>query len=575
MWKYIKKYKLLFFISLLALLLVDFSQLLIPRIIGQIYDTLGEEGSFRFFLISGLKIAGLGLSVFAFRFFWRIFLIRMSRKVERDIRENLFYRLLTFSQHFFGKWNTGDLMARAINDINHIQRMFSFGIVSIFDAVVMGLMTLGFMLSYDVKFTLIAVSPLSLLTFVVLYFEKRIHRLSLLVQNRFSRLSTFVQEDFSGNFVLKSLNREEEEKNRFASVSRDYLDKNVRLGRIQALLHASITFIIAISNVLVIYVGGKNVINGITSKGDLIAFLSYLNMMVWPMIAIGFAINIHQRGRASLERVEELTGYKPVITDPPNPFLPEKKPETLSVEVRDLTFSFGEGAPILENVSLSIAPGETVGLIGRIGSGKSTLVKLLSRLLKTGDDTIFFNGVDINRYKLNDLRALISYVPQEPFLFSTTIRENVAYYDTSLDDEAVMEALRKADLSGTIEEMPAGLDTSLGERGVNLSGGQKQRMTIARAILKDAPFFIFDDSFSSIDTDTEERILTSLAPLFENKSVLIIAHRISTLRYADRIVVLDEGRIVEEGTHQELLEARGAYYDIFNRQKLEEKLGRE
>jgi ATP-binding cassette subfamily B protein len=216
-----------------------------------------------------------------------------------------------------------------------------------------------------------------------------------------------------------------------------------------------------------------------------------------------------------------------------------------------------------------------VGLIGRIGSGKSTLVKLLSRLLKTEDETILFNGVDINRYKLNDLRALISYVPQEPFLFSTTIRENVAYYDSSLDDEAVTEALRKADLSDTIAEMPAGLDTSLGERGVNLSGGQKQRMTIARAILKDAPFFIFDDSFSSIDTDTEERILTALAPLFENKSVLIIAHRISTLRYADRIIVMDEGRIVEEGTHQELLDSRGAYYDIFNRQKLEEKLGRE
>ena len=575
MWKYIKKYKVLFFISLLALLLVDFSQLLIPRIIGKIYDALGDKGNSRFFLISGLKIAGLGFSVFAFRFFWRIFLIRMSRKVERDIRENLFYRLLTFSQHFFGKWNTGDLMARAINDINHIQRMFSFGIVSIFDAVVMGLMTLGFMLSYDVKFTLIAVSPLSLLSFIVLYFEKRIHRLSLQVQNRFSRLSTFVQEDFSGNFVLKSLNREEEEKLRFASVSRDYLEKNVKLGRIQALLHASITFIIAISNVLVIYVGGKNVINGITSRGDLIAFLSYLNMMVWPMIAIGFAINIHQRGRASLERVEELTGYQPVITDPPNPFIPEKNPETISVDIRNLTFSFGKRAPVLENISFSIAPGETVGLIGRIGSGKSTLVKLLSRLLKTEDETILFNGVDINRYRLNDLRALISYVPQEPFLFSTTIRENVAYYDSSLDDEAIMAALRKADLAETIAGMPEGLDTSLGERGVNLSGGQKQRMTIARAILKDAPFFIFDDSFSSIDTDTEERILTALVPIFKNKSVLIIAHRISTLRYADRIMVLDEGRIVEEGTHQELLDSRGTYYDIFNRQKLEEKLGRE
>jgi ATP-binding cassette subfamily B protein len=307
----------------------------------------------------------------------------------------------------------------------------------------------------------------------------------------------------------------------------------------------------------------------------LIAFLSYLNMMVWPMIAIGFAINIHQRGRASLERVEELTGYQPIITDPPIPFIPEKKEETLSLQVKGLTFAFGSGTPVLKDVSFSIAPGETVGIIGRIGSGKSTLVKLISRLLKTEDDTILFNGVDINRYRLNDLRALISYVPQEPFLFSTTIRENIAYYDNSLDDDAVFDALRKADLLETIKEMPAGLDTSLGERGVNLSGGQKQRMTIARAILKDAPFFIFDDSFSSIDTDTEERILTALAPIFRKKSVMIIAHRISTLRYADRILVLDEGTIVEEGTHQALLEARGAYYDIFNRQKLEEKLGRE
>ncbi len=575
--KYLKKYLSMFFIALLFLLLVDSAQLIIPLVIKGAIDALSkaEAPHINLFIQAGLKILILGLSVYMLRFLWRFFLIRMAHRITTGIRKTVYERLLTFSQHFYGKWETGDIMARATNDLNATRMMFSFGVVSIFDMIFMGATSLSFMIYLNPKLTLLAVIPLPLVSIIVLLFEKKIHLTFKAVQQKFSELTTFVQEDFSGNFVIKSFNREDAETVRFGEKNAEYLKKNMYLAKLSASFHPLIMLVISMSSLIIIYFGGKQVINGTFTLGELVAFLAYLGMLSWPMMAMGFAVNIYQRGNASLKRIEELINTDPGVNEKSTAYTPPVS-DTIGIELRDLTFSYNRDNRIaLADVSFSVKPHQTVGILGRIGSGKSTLVKTLTRLVDVPDGSIFVGGIDINDHTLDSLRDRFSYVPQEPFLFSTAIRDNIAFYRPDASPDEIARAAEIADMRTTIEAMPEGYDTLLGERGVNLSGGQKQRLTIARAVLKNAPIFIFDDSFSSIDTDTEERILNNLREYLAKKTTIIITHRISSLRFADAIVVLDDGRIVESGTHDELLARKGMYAAIYERQKLEEKLAHE
>ena len=567
----------MFFIALFFLLLVDAAQLFIPMVIRTAIDglTKAEKPVLMLFIKAGLYIIGLGLSVYALRFLWRYYLIRMAHRITTDIRAILYGRLLNFSQHFYGKWETGDIMARATNDINAIRRMFSFGIVSLFDMVVMGVASLSVMIYLNPHLTLLAIIPLPLVSIIVLMFEKKIHITFKDVQEKFSGLTTFVQEDFSGNFVVKSFNRESAETQRFGVKNNEYLKKNMYLAKLTASFHPLIMMVISLSSIAVIYFGGLDVINGKFTLGELVAFLSYLGMLSWPMMAMGFAVNIYQRGNASLKRIEELINTDPGVNEKETAYAPPYS-NAVSITFSNLSFAYdNDERDALSNISFTVQPHQTVGILGRIGSGKSTLVKTLTRLVNVPDGTIFVDNIDINDYTLEALRDRFSYVPQEPFLFSSPIHENIAFFRPDASQEDIARAAEIADMRSTIDAMPEKYETLLGERGVNLSGGQKQRLTIARAVLKDAPVFIFDDSFSSIDTDTEERILNNLRSYLEKKTSIIITHRISSLRFADKILVLDNGRIVEDGTHDELMAKQGLYHAIYERQKLEEKLAHE
>lgn len=574
LWKYLRQQRLRLFGAILFLVMVDLAQLLIPLAmrdgINSLQRSPSSEALFRF----GLLIIGYGALVFLFRFLWRVLLMVGAFRIAADLRQRLFDRLLHFSHGFFSKWDTGDLMARAVNDLNAVRMMFSFGVVSFLDIFIMGSGSIAFMFALNPKLTLIAALPLPLLSLVVLRFEKRIHAAFVGVQEKFSDISTFVQEAFSGIFVVRAFSHETQQVEFFERCNKNYMDENLRFVKVQALFDPMLNLILTISTALVLFFGGIDVIDGKLGLGDLVAFLSYLGMLAWPVMAIGFSVSSYQRGKASLERIEEITEFEEPIRDLPGAAEPEPSAQH-AIAVRQLQFGYQPDAPVLKGVSFALARGRTLGILGRIGSGKTTLVRLLTRLVEAPPGTVFVGGHDVNALKLSALRGFVTVVPQEPLLFSMSIAENIAFGRADADLDEIHEAARVADMQATIEAMPHGYETRLGERGVNLSGGQKQRLAIARAVLRRSPVLVFDDSFSSIDTDTEERILTRLKPIIAESTTILISHRVSTLRFADHILVLDGGEVVEEGSHAELLERNGRYREIFEMQKIEDRLERD
>lgn len=570
--KHFARYKWAVVAGLLCLLVVDAMQLVIPRIIKRAVDELTYAGIEQTNLLDhGLRIVGLAAGIAVMRFFWRFFIIGTSRHIEEDIRNAIYGHLQKLSARYFAVTRTGDLMAHAINDLNAVRMACGIGIVAMTDAIVLGLATVGFMLALNVRLTLLALVPMPLIAIFTLRIGKVLHSRFEKVQETFSELTERVRESLSGVRVVKAYSQEEHELASLAEVGEDYVRKNIQLVKVWGAFFPFIMMLSSMSVVIIIYLGGRQVMVGDITTGDLVAFSSYLGILTWPMMAMGWVVNMMQRGAASMGRINRILEKEPEISDRPGAAdLTEPRGE---VEFREVTFTHADQQePALEHISFRIEPGRTLGILGRTGSGKSTICDLLLRIYEADEGEVLLDGYNITRLTISSLRDAIGYVPQDTFLFSDSIRENIRFGDPEADEERVREAARVAGILEEIESFPNGLDTLVGERGVTLSGGQKQRIAIARALLVDPRVVILDDALSSVDTATEERIQKELSGALAERTSIVISHRISSVKHADEIIVLDDGSITERGTHDELVAQGGLYSEIYERQLLEDEM---
>lgn len=556
-------------LGVLWLLLVNAAQLTIPYLLGYITDQIEarQVTTADLWVFVGY-ILGIAVVVVICRFLWRIFIMGTARKLEYFLRDKLFSHLQKLSANFYNEHNTGDLMAHATNDINAVRMALGPGIVMLTDSLFLTLATI-FMMSrtVDLRLTLMALLPLPFMAGMVLFVGRIIHVRFRAVQAAFSDMTDRVQENLSGIRVIKSFVQEKAEVERFDGVAYQLVQRNMDLIRVWGLFMPLVQFISGVSYLIVLFYGGIMVIDGTITLGAFVAFNSYLALLIWPMMAMGWVINVLQRGASSMERLKVLLQQKPEIFDRPN----VKRIDRLhgELEIRNLDFSYPDGTAVLSDININLPRGNTLAIIGRTGSGKSTIANLLLRLYDPPPKTILIDGVDINRIPLAVLRRDIGYVPQDGFLFSTTLHENIAFADENLSREQVEEAARMAQVYDNIVEFPQKFDTVIGERGVTLSGGQKQRVTIARALIKDPALLILDDCLSAVDTQTEEEILKELRRFMAGRSSIIISHRVSAVQDADEIVVMDQGRIVEQGTHDNLLKTGGLYQRLHHKQQLE------
>lgn len=562
-------------IGLLALLVVDVLQLFIPRVVKHAIDDLTWGGipSSRLLLYGG-EVLALAFGIGGFRYVWRYLLLGAARRVERALRDRLFLHLQTLSPSYFSRTKVGDLMAHATNDVEAVRMSMALGLVFVVDTIILGVLTVFFMIYIHPLLTLYAILPMPLITGITLFFSRTIHQRFEVLQKTFASLTERVRESIAGIRVVKAYVLEENEREKLSQLSQDYVQKNVGLTKVWGMFFPLILFFSNLSMAVVLYLGGKLTIFQSISTGDFVAFMSYLGMLAWPMMAFGWAINVIQRGAASMERLNRIFGEVPEISDSPE----VTKPEPLKgrIEARGLTFSPGNGGnPLLQDIHLTIHEGERIVIVGRTGSGKTVFCNLLVRILESSRGSLFFDGIEIHGIPLKALRRSIGYVPQDIFLFSDTLRENIAFGRLDAADEEIEEAARIAQIYDEIMGFPEGMDTVIGERGITLSGGQRQRVAIARAILMNPPIFILDDALSSVDIQTEERILEGMEKFLQGKTSILITHRIAPLRRADRIVVLDEGRVVETGTHTGLLSRSGIYASLYWERQLEEEIERE
>jgi ATP-binding cassette subfamily B protein len=570
--RHFARYKWAVAAGLLCLLIVDAMQLVIPRIIKRAVDELTYVGVEQTDLaVHGLRIVALAVGIAVLRFFWRFFIIGTSRHIEEDIRNAIYGHLQKLSARYFAVTKTGDLMAHAINDLNAVRMACGIGIVAMTDAIVLGLATIGFMLALNVRLTLLALVPMPFIALFTLRVGKLLHSRFERVQETFSDLTERVRESLSGVRVVKAYSQEEHELASLAAVGEEYVQKNIRLVRVWGAFFPFIMMLSSMSVVIVIYFGGRQVMLGDITTGDLVAFTSYLGILTWPMMAMGWVVNMMQRGAASMGRINRILEREPEIFDRPHAVdLAEIAGE---VEFRDVTFTHDEKRePALVDISFRIPVGHTLGVLGRTGSGKSTICDLLLRIYEADEGQVLIDGHDVREVTLSSLRSAVGYVPQDTFLFSDSIRENIRFGDPGAGDDRVKDAARVAGVLEEIEEFPRGLDTLVGERGVTLSGGQKQRVAIARALLVDPRVVVLDDALSSVDTATEERIQQELRGALKERTGIIVSHRISSVKHADEIIVLDDGAIVERGRHEELLSAGGLYKSIYERQLLEDEM---
>ena len=576
MWKslatlrpYLLRYRWGLSLGLLCLVIKDVAQAAQPLMIRGAVDAITKSLGAGAFVRFAAYLLGLSVAKGIFQYWMRVIIIGISRDIEYDLRNDLFGHLVELSPDYYQRTRTGDIMARATNDLNAVRMMLGPGIMYWVETSLTFVLAIVVMVTSDWRLAVFAILPAPAVSLTVIFFGRKIHTRFERIQALFSDISSRVQENLAGVRMVRAFAQEQAESRRFEELNKRYIGQNLKLVRIQGFFQSLLEALIGCTFLVVLLVGGLQVLSGRITLGDYVMFNTYMGMLVWPMIALGWVVNLMQRSTASLSRINQILHEKPTIAAPAHPHRLRAVEGVL--EFREVSMEYGAGRA-LSGINLRIDASSTIAVVGHTGAGKSTLVSLIPRLMDPTHGTVMLDGVDLRRLDPAELRRHIGFVPQETFLFSTTIAENIAFGVEAATPEQIRRAAELAGLATDIDGFPEGYETTVGERGITLSGGQKQRTAIARAILKNPRILILDDALSSVDTLTEERILNHLAGVMQGRTVILISHRVSTVRQADRIIVLERGEIVEQGTHAELLESGGYYAGLSQKQMLEEEL---
>jgi ATP-binding cassette, subfamily B, multidrug efflux pump len=566
---YLKKYHRDYALGTVYVFLNNGIWILFPLVIQRAIDDLHQGVTRQKLVTYALLLLAVAGVKGIFQFLTRWVVIGISREIEFDLRNDLFQHLETLSYSYYQRTRTGDIMARATNDLNAVRMLLGPAIMYSANTIVFTAGALAFMMSISPKLTIYAFLPLPVVSVVIQYFGKRIHERFERIQAMFSEISARVQENLSGARVIRAYSQENAEIAAFETSNQEYIQRSLKLVRLMGMLWPTLELMLGIAIVLVLWLGGREVIAGRITPGGFVAFNTYMVQLTWPVIALGWVINIFQRGTASMGRINEILVERPEIEDAAG--VKEQGPIVGEIEFRKLNFSYN-GSQVLHDVNLRIPAGASLAIVGPTGSGKTTLVNLIPRVYDAEPGAVLIDGHPIREYSLETLRRNIGFVPQETFLFSETVRENIAFGKENATDEEVRSAARAASIAPDIEGFPEQYQTMVGERGITLSGGQKQRSAIARALIRDPRILVLDDALASVDTQTEDKILNHLRDIMRGRTTIFISHRVSTVRNADQIAVLHAGKIVELGTHNELLALDGYYSDLYNKQLLEEEL---
>lgn len=571
---YLKKYRWALFWGALTVFGNNGIWVFFPQILRRAIDDLNQGATRHKFFVYSLLLLGVAGSKGIFQFLTRWIVIGVSREIEYDLRNDMFAHLSRLDYSYYQKNRTGDIMARATNDLNAVRMLLGPAIMYSANTIVFTVAALFFMWHISPKLTICAFLPLPLASIIIQYFGRRIHDRFERIQAQFSDISSRVQENLSGARLIRAYVQENPEIALFETSNQEYVTRSLPLARLMGMLWPALEFLLGLAYAMVLWLGPREVLNQRITVGQFYGFSMYILMLTWPVIALGWVINIFQRGTASMGRINQILTAQPEITDR-EVAADARGVEKIrgDVQFRNLNFAYN-GIPVLKDINLEIAAGTSLAIVGPTGSGKTTLVSLIPRIYDAPSGSLLLDGRPIRDYPLDVLRRSIGFVPQETFLFSDTVSENIAFGVESASDQQVHDAAEAAGISTEIESFPEQYQTMVGERGITLSGGQKQRSAIARAIIRDPRILVLDDALASVDTYTEEKILNHLRDVMQGRTTIFISHRVSTVRNADRIAVLHHGRIVELGTHEELLARNGYYTELYNKQLLEEELAR-